>query len=123
MSYETVIKQIKTLPEACLDDASKYLDFLLYQYAQKSLNPLIESDEEFKAKMQKGFDDMKGGRVAPVQEVFALIRWDTYECIQETLEILTDEQLLKDLSTGIKQINENKLVDFDTFKAGLMCTQ
>ena len=57
------------------------------------------------------------------KEVFALIRWDTYECIQETLEILADEQLSKDLSTGIKQINENKLVDFDTFKAGLMCTQ
>ena len=57
------------------------------------------------------------------KEVFALIRWDTYECIQETLEILADEQLSKDLSTGIKQINENKLVDFDTFKAGLMCIQ
>ena len=57
------------------------------------------------------------------KEVFALIRWDTYECIQETLEILADEQLSKDLSTGIQQINENKLVDFDTFKAVLMCIQ
>ena len=65
MSYETVIKQIKTLPEACLDDASKYLDFLLYQY---------ESDEEFKAKMQKGFDDMKKGRVTPVKEAFSEIK-------------------------------------------------
>ena len=72
MSYETVIKQIKTLPEACLDDASKYLDFLLYQYAR--LNPLIESDEEFKAKMQKGFDDMKKGRVTPVKEAFSEIK-------------------------------------------------
>ena len=74
MSYETVIKQIKTLPEACLDDASKYLDFLLYQSAQKRLNPLIESDEEFKAKMQKGFDDMKKGRVTPVKEAFSEIK-------------------------------------------------
>ena len=74
MSYETVIKQIKTLPEACLDDVSKYLDFLLYQYAQKRLNPLIESDEEFKAKMQKGFDDMKKGRVTPVKEAFSEIK-------------------------------------------------
>ena len=57
------------------------------------------------------------------KEVFALLRWDTYECIQETLEILTDEQLSKDLAIGIQQIKENKLVDFEDFKAGLSCTQ
>ncbi len=57
------------------------------------------------------------------KEVFALIRWDTYESIQETLEILTDEQLTKDLAEGIKQVKENKLVDFDSFKAGLKCIQ
>jgi len=56
------------------------------------------------------------------KEIFALIRWDTYESIQETLEILADEQLSKDLSMGIKQANENNLVDFETFKAGLQCT-
>ena len=57
------------------------------------------------------------------KEVFALLRWDTYECIQETLEILADEQLTKDLAVGIQQIKENKLVDFEDFKAGLLCTQ
>ena len=53
------------------------------------------------------------------KKVFALLRWDTYECIQETLEILADEQLSRDLAIGIQQINENKLVDFDAFKARL----
>lgn len=57
------------------------------------------------------------------KEVFALLRWDTYECIRETLEILADEQLSKDLAVGLQQIKENKMVDFDTFKAGLACTQ
>ena len=57
------------------------------------------------------------------KKVFALLRWDTYECIQETLEILADEQLTKDLAVGIQQIKENKLVDFEDFKAGLLCTQ
>ena len=57
------------------------------------------------------------------KEVFALLRWDTYESIQETLEILADEQLSKDLAKGIQQVNENKMIDFDTFKAGLSCTQ
>ena len=57
------------------------------------------------------------------KEVFALLRWDTYECIQETLEILSDETLSKNLALGIQQIKENKLIDFDSFKAGLSCTQ
>jgi len=38
--------------------------------------------------------------------VLALLRWDTYECIHETLEILADEQLSKDLAVGIQQINK-----------------
>ena len=55
--------------------------------------------------------------------VFALLRWDTYECLQETLEILCDEQLSKDLTVGIQQAKANNLVDFDSFKAELSCTQ
>ena len=55
------------------------------------------------------------------KEIFALMRWDTYECIKETLEILADEQLSHDLAIGIKQENENKLIDFDAFKTRLMC--
>ena len=73
MSYATVIEQIKTLPESCLGDVSKYFYFLFYQYAQKNQSLLIESNKEFEAKMQKGFDDMKEGRVTPIREAFAEI--------------------------------------------------
>ena len=38
---------------------------------------------------------------------------------KETKDILLDKQLSKDLEIGIKQIIENKLVDFDTFKADM----
>ena len=38
---------------------------------------------------------------------------------KETIEILSDEQLTKDLATGIQQIKENKLVDFETLKANV----
>ena len=31
------------------------------------------------------------------KEVFALLRWDTYESIQETLEILADDQRYRQL--------------------------
>lgn len=53
------------------------------------------------------------------REVFALMKWDTYESIQETLEILTDKELLHDLQTGINQIKENLLVDFEEFKKSI----
>jgi PHD/YefM family antitoxin component YafN of YafNO toxin-antitoxin module len=50
------------------------------------------------------------------KEIFALIRWDTYESIAETLEILSDEELSNELKTGIKQLENNELVDFEDFK-------
>ncbi len=53
------------------------------------------------------------------REVFALMKWDTYESIQETLEILTDKELMHDLQTGINQIKENRLVDFEKFKKNI----
>ena len=53
------------------------------------------------------------------KEVFALIRWDTYESIAETLDIISDETLYDDLKIGIKQFENNSLIDFDEFKKSL----
>ncbi len=50
------------------------------------------------------------------RKVFALLKWDTYESIAETLEILSDDNMMKDLKTGIRQIKNNQLIDFDDFK-------
>ena len=57
------------------------------------------------------------------KQVFALIKWDTYESIRETLDILSDEELSKNLAIGVQQIKQNRLVDFDSFKQSLSCTQ
>lgn len=53
------------------------------------------------------------------REVFALMKWETYESINETLEILNDEELLRELKIGLKQIKQNKLIDFEDFKKKL----
>lgn len=74
MSYDTVLEKVKTLPETCLEDVSKYLDFIQYQYAQTMMEPLSESKEEFNARMQQGINDMKAGRVTPLKEAFAEIK-------------------------------------------------
>jgi len=50
------------------------------------------------------------------KEVFALLRWDTYESIAETLEIISDEEAYNELKIGISQYKNNELIDFDEFK-------
>ena len=74
MSYDSVCEQVKNLPESCLEDASKYLAFLLYQYNQSQFEGLSESKEDFSTKMQKGLDDMKNGHVTPLNEAFSEIK-------------------------------------------------
>ena len=76
MSYDTLVKQVKTLPEACIEQVSKYIDYVLFQYNLDNMNlePLKETEEEFNANMQKGLEDAKVGRVQPLDEAFAEIR-------------------------------------------------
>ena len=50
------------------------------------------------------------------KEIFALLRWDTYESITETLEILSDESALADLKIALQQVKNNEFVDFEDFK-------
>ena len=53
------------------------------------------------------------------KEVFALLRWDTYESIAETLDIISEEALYDDLKIGIKQFENNSLIDFEDFKKSI----
>ena len=71
MSYDTVIDQVKSLPESSLEDVSRYIEFLLYQQEQDRMAPLIESDEVFEQKMERGYADAMEGRVRPLEEVFS----------------------------------------------------
>ena len=74
MSYDVLEKEIRQLPESYLEDVSKYIQFLLYQYEQERMSALEESDEVFKAKMQKGLDDVRNGRVTPLDAAFAELK-------------------------------------------------
>jgi prevent-host-death family protein len=52
------------------------------------------------------------------KEVFAILRWETYESIAETLEILSDPDGYEDLKAGIAQAEQGLLIDFEEFKKG-----
>ena len=53
------------------------------------------------------------------KEVFAILRWDSYEAIAETLEILTDEEAYSDLKTGLLQLKTGEMMDFEKLKKEL----
>ncbi len=35
MSYEAVLTQVRAVPEACLDEISNYIDYVVYRYEKQ----------------------------------------------------------------------------------------
>lgn len=74
MSYESVVEQLKILPEVCLDDVSKYLEFILYKYEKNNFQSLVETTDEFEEKLQRGFDDLENGNVTSLEDTILDIK-------------------------------------------------
>ena len=55
-----------------------------------------------------------------MKRIFALLRQDTCESIVETLNIISDKKIKDELNIGIKQFENNRLIDFDDFKKSLI---
>ena len=68
------MKKINSLPKAYLETNYNTLDFLPYQDGTNKMNSLVESEEVFNAKMQKGYEDALAGRCKPVDQAFANIK-------------------------------------------------
>ena len=74
MSYESVVEQLKILPEVCLDDVSKYLEFILYKYEKNNFQSLVETTAEFEEKLHRGFDDLENGNVTSLEDTILDIK-------------------------------------------------
>jgi len=53
------------------------------------------------------------------EPVLAILPWDLYESIMETLEILSDEDLMAALRQSIKEASEGQAVSWDQAKQEL----
>ncbi|MBI4214288.1 MAG: type II toxin-antitoxin system Phd/YefM family antitoxin [Chloroflexi bacterium] len=51
--------------------------------------------------------------------VLAILPWDLYESVLETLEILGDETLMTMLRQSIREANEGHMIPWDVVKAEL----
>jgi prevent-host-death family protein len=53
------------------------------------------------------------------KQVFALMPWDLYESLVETVEILGDPVMMKSLKKGMRDIKSGKVTDWEKVKAEL----
>jgi len=57
-------------------------------------------------------DETPGNQIIAVtrrnKEVMAVMSWELYEGLLETIEILADPELMKSIKTGIKEIKSGK---------------
>jgi len=51
--------------------------------------------------------------------VLAIMPWDLYESLVETLEIMGEEDLMAALRKGIREVDEGKTIPWKTVKAKL----
>ncbi|MBQ1311232.1 MAG: DUF2281 domain-containing protein [Blautia sp.] len=47
MSYATIEKQIRSLPEECLDEVSNYIDFLLFKMQMNKDDSVIQDNSKY----------------------------------------------------------------------------
>ena len=51
--------------------------------------------------------------------VLAILPWEEYEALMETLEIMTDERLMADLRQSLKEAKAGKLIPWEQAKRKL----
>ena len=51
--------------------------------------------------------------------VLAILAWDEYEALVETLEVMADEKLMASIREGIRDIKQGKLVPWEDVKRKL----
>ncbi len=54
------------------------------------------------------------------KKVLALMRWEKYDAIRETLSILEDDQLMKKLRRSIKESDEGKLIPLEQLEREML---
>lgn len=83
---------------------------------------MIEARQQL-TKLPEDFERTpEGGAVAVTRRgkpVLAVLSWDFYESLVETLEIVGDEKLLSDLRQGIREVQAGKTVPWAKVKKRL----
>lgn len=84
--------------------------------------PIIEARNQLTSLPEQLEQEPDVGAIAITRRgkpVLALMSWNLYESIVETLEIMGDTELMAALRQSIKEVHEGKTVAWETVKAEL----
>lgn len=84
--------------------------------------PIIEARSKLTALPEQFEQEPEPGAVTVTRRgkpVLAILPWDLYESLIETLEILGDEQLVAALRQSVREAAEGKLTSWEDAKADL----
>ncbi|MDD3847616.1 MAG: type II toxin-antitoxin system Phd/YefM family antitoxin [Syntrophorhabdaceae bacterium] len=78
--------------------------------------PMMEARKKLTSLPEELEGRMEDSAVAVTRRgkpVLAIMTWELFEAIYETLEVMGDEQLMKSLRQGIREAREGKTVSWD----------
>jgi antitoxin YefM len=85
--------------------------------------PMIEARNKLTRLPEEFEQSRQSGAVAVTRRgkpVLAVLPWDLYESLIETLEILGDEQMMAEFRQGVKEIAAGKLVRWEKTRKELL---
>lgn len=84
--------------------------------------PITEARHKLKELTEEFAEENEPGAVAVTRRgkpVLALMPWDLYETIMETLEVLGDEELTESLRLSIQDLRDGKTIPWEEVKKDL----
>ena len=78
--------------------------------------PMMEARKKLTSLPEELEGRMEDNAVAVTRRgkpVLAIMTWELFEAIYETLEVMGDEKLMKSLRQGIREVREGKTVSWD----------
>ena len=84
--------------------------------------PIIEARNRLTSLPEELEREPETGAIAITRRgkpVLAVMSWDLYESVTETMEVLGDEKLMAALRRGIREIAEGKLIPWEKVKKDL----
>jgi antitoxin YefM len=88
----------------------------------KRTMPIIEARQKLTTLPETFAEDPDLDAVAITrrgQPVLAVMPWELYEALVETLDILGDEDLMRELRHSLREAEEGQLIPWDTIKEAL----
>lgn len=81
--------------------------------------PMVEARNRLTTLPEELEQDRESGAVAITRRgkpVLAVMSWELYECLTETLEIMSDPEMMASFRQGVKEMQEGKGIPWEEVK-------